>query len=137
MFDNDDYENIEPHINIDKFFYSEPEEFEPQYYDEYVFFDRLTQYNKINQSDCNMETLKRMINFIAERFKEYGVYADVIINDKNKGYSMKHNRKTQNDIKLIKELIDKGFNNSQIERSTGITRKTIAKYRDMLKQNKD
>lgn len=117
----------------DDFIYTEPEEFNPQHYEEYVFFCNLTQYNSISESLCNMETLIKMVNFIIEKFKEKGVYADVIINDKSKSYSKKHNRKKKEDIQIIRELIDKGFNNSQIERITGITRKTIAKYRNRFR----
>lgn len=78
--------------------------------------------------------MKKMINFIVERFKENGVYIDVVFADNRNGGSSKHNRKVQDDIKNIQELIKQGLNNSQIERLTGITRKTVAKYRSQYKQ---
>ncbi|MDE6034907.1 MAG: hypothetical protein K2G36_03250 [Ruminococcus sp.] len=105
---------------------------EPQHYEEYIFFDNLTRYNSISKLDCNIKTLERMINFLIERFKEKGVDADAVVIDKSKNYR-KHNRKTEEDIQNIKELIDKGLNNSDIERITNITRRTIAKYRRRLK----
>lgn len=112
----------------------EPEDYDPKYYDELIFFDELTRYGKIKYKDCNLATLKKMINFIVERFKENGVYIDVVFVDNRNGGSSKHNRKVQDDIKKIQELIEQGLNNSQIERLTGITRKTVAKYRSQYKQ---
>lgn len=112
----------------------EPEDYDPKYYDELVFFDELTRYGEIKYKDCNLATLKKMINFIVERFKENGVYIDVVFADNRNGGSSKHNRKVQDDIKNIQELIKQGLNNSQIERLTGITRKTVAKYRSQYKQ---
>ncbi len=74
-----------------------------------------------------------MIDFIVERFEENDVYADVVVIDKKNIDSSKHNRKTEDDIEYIKELICSGLNNSQIERLTGITRKTVAKYRNRFR----
>lgn len=110
---------------------------EPIYYDEMRFFDNLTRNNNINNMDRNLATLKKMVNFIVERFKEKGVYIDVVFVDNQNGDSSKHNRKIQDDIKKIQELIDQGLNNSQIERLTGITRKTVAKYRNQCRQKHD
>lgn len=110
---------------------------EPIYYDEMRFFDNLTRNNNINNMDRNLATLKKMVNFIVERFKEKGVYIDVVFVDNQNGCSSKHNRKTQDDIKKIQELIDQGLNNSQIERLSGITRKTVAKYRNQCRQKHD
>lgn len=110
---------------------------EPIYYDEMIFFDNLTRNNNIKNMDRNLATLKKMVNFIVERFKEKDVYIDVVFVDNQNGCSSKHNRKTQDDIKKIQELIDQGLNNSQIERLTGITRKTVAKYRNQCRQKHD
>lgn len=110
---------------------------EPIYYNEMRFFDNMTRNNNINYRDRNLATLKKMVNFIVERFKEKGVYIDVVFVDNQNGCSSKHNRKTQDDIKKIQELIDQGLNNSQIERLTGITRKTVAKYRNQCRQEHD
>lgn len=115
----------------------EPEYNEPMYYDEMIFFDNLTRNNSINYRDRNLATLKKVVNFIVERFKEKGVYIDVVFVDNQNGGSLKHNRKTQGDIEKIHELIDQGLNNSQIEHLTGITRKTVAKYRNQCRQKHD
>lgn len=105
----------------------------PIYYEEKSFFDTLLRYDETEEHHCNLKMMKRMINFIVEKFKERGICADVIIIDENTKYSTKHNRKTEEDMKTIKELIDKGLNNSDIEHITGITRKTVAKYRNRFK----
>ncbi len=110
---------------------------EPIYYNEMRFFDNLTRNNNINYRDRNLATLKKVVNFIVERFKEKGVYIDVVFVDNQNSGSLKHNRKTQGDIEKIQELVDKGLNNSQIERLTGITRKTVAKYRNQCRQKHD
>ncbi len=105
----------------------------PIYYEEKSFLDTLLRSDEIEEHHCNLKMMKRMINFIVEKFKERGICADVIIIDEKRKYSTKHNRKTEEDMKTIKELIDNGFNNSDIERRTGITRKTVAKYRNRFK----
>lgn len=107
---------------------------DPIYYDEMRFFDNLTRNNNINYKDRNLATLKKMVNFIVERFKEKGVYIDVVFVVNQNGGSSKHNRKAHDEIKRIQELIDQGLNNSQIERLTGITRKTVAKYRSQYRR---
>lgn len=109
----------------------------PVYYEECQFFVNMTYYNEIDINYCNMETLNKIINFIVRRFREHDVYADVVIIDEKRKYSTKHNRKTEEDMTTIKELIDKGLNNSDIEHITGITRKTVAKYRKRFKQYHD
>lgn len=105
----------------------------PKYYEERSIFDTLLRSDEIEEHHCNLKMMKRMINFIVEKFKERGICADVIIIDEKRKYSTKHNRKTEEDMTTIKELIDKGLNNSDIEHITGITRKTVAKYRKRFK----
>lgn len=100
---------------------------------EYSFFYTLIVKNEIDTDDGNLNTMKRIIKFIVEKFKERGICADVIIIDEKRKYSTKHNRKTEEDMTTIKALIDKGLNNSDIEHITGITRKTVAKYRKKFK----
>ena len=89
---------------------------------------------------CNQEDMKEIVlDFIKKLERASGkelesfVVGSTLLNPRN---SEKYMKKSGEDIKIVEDLIEKGFNNSQISRETGITRKTIARIREDMEYAK-
>lgn len=83
-------------------------------------------YSHFYDYDYDYKLLKETITYLVEKRCIEGNCTAKIAFTSN---SPPCNRKTTDEIECIKKYIKMGLNNSRIEHKTGITRKTVAKYR--------